>query len=76
VRELITVRSDVYFGKPCVEGTRIIAKRVLELMPEGLASVEVCHGSYPDLSMGDARAYVQHAIDLIGVDAIRLAKPA
>ena len=76
MRERITVRSDVFIGKPCAEGTRIIVRRVLELMREDLASGEVCRGFYPDLSMNDARAYVQYAIDLIAVDAIHLAEPA
>jgi uncharacterized protein (DUF433 family) len=72
----IAVRSDIHFGKPCVEGTRIPVQSVLELVREGIAPVEICRDYYPDLSPEDIRACVQYAIDLITLEDILLAETA
>ena len=72
----IEVRSGVHFGKPCVQGTRITVRDVLELVREGIAPADICRDYYPDLSLDDVRACVQYAIDLITLEDIRLARPA
>ena len=38
MRDRITVRSDIHFGKPCVAGTRIPVQQVLETMSEPACS--------------------------------------
>ena len=58
----IAVRSDVHFGKPCVEGTRITVQNILELVREGLPPGEICRDYYPDLTADDVAACVQYAI--------------
>jgi uncharacterized protein (DUF433 family) len=72
----IAVRSDIHFGKPCVEGTRITVQSVLELVREGIAPATICRDYYPDLSPDNVRACVQYAIDLITLEDIRLAESA
>jgi uncharacterized protein (DUF433 family) len=72
----IAVRSDIHFGKPCVDGTRITVQSVLELVREGVASADICRDYYPDLSPEDVQACVQYAIDLIALEDIRLAEKA
>ncbi len=76
MRDRITVRPDVHFGKPCVAGTRITVQSVLELVREGVPAAEIRHDYYPDLTDDDIRACVQYAIDLIALEDIRLAETA
>ena len=37
----IFVNSNIHFGKPCIVGTRITVKSVLELINEGLSFKEI-----------------------------------
>lgn len=71
----ISVRPDVHFGKPCVEGTRITVQSVLELVREGVTPADVGRDFYPDLTPEDVQACVQYAIDLITLEDIRIAQP-
>lgn len=61
----IVVDPDVHFGKPCVAGTRIPVRDVLELVQEGLSFEEITTDYYPDLEEADVKACVQYAIDTI-----------
>jgi uncharacterized protein (DUF433 family) len=70
----IAVRSDIHFGKPCIDGTRITVQSVLELVREGVIPADICRDYYPDLSFEDVQACVQYAIDLIALEDIRLAE--
>lgn len=72
MRDRITVRPDVHFGKPCVAGTRIPVQSVLELVREGLSFAEIIHDYYPDLSATDIQACIQYAIDVVTVEEIHL----
>jgi uncharacterized protein (DUF433 family) len=74
--ERIAVRSDIHFGEPCVAGTRIPVRSVLELVREGVAAVDICRDYYPDLLADDIRACVRYAIDLMTLEEIRLAELA
>ena len=76
MREQITVNPHIHFAKPCVAGTRVTVQSVLELVREGFAAADICQDYYPDLSPSDVRACVQYAIDLIGLEDIRLAETA
>jgi uncharacterized protein (DUF433 family) len=72
MRERITVRPDVHFGKPYVAGTRIPVQSVLELVREGLSFADITRDFYPDLSPGDIQACIQYAIDVVAVEEIHL----
>lgn len=76
MHERITVSPGIHFGKPCVAGTRITVRSVLELVREGIAAEDIQRDYYPDLSPDDVRACVQYAIDLIALEGIRLAESA
>lgn len=52
----ITVDSNIHFGKPCVAGTRIKVRDVLELVREGIEFNQIVKDYYPDLSVDDVRA--------------------
>lgn len=71
----IAVRPDIHFGKPCVAGTRIPVRDVLELVREGIAFPEIVRDYYPDLTIDDVRACVQYAIDVVTLEDIQLAAP-
>lgn len=66
----IVTDPSVHFGKPCVAGTRITVENVLELVREGIPFAEIVHSYYPDLSVDDIRACVQHAIDVVSLEDI------
>lgn len=68
----ITLNPRMHFGKPCVAGTRITVQNVLELLNEGLSFEEIIQDYYPDLTIEDIRACIQHAIALIAAEDIHL----
>jgi uncharacterized protein (DUF433 family) len=74
--EKVTVNPNVHFGKPCVAGTRIPVQSVLELVREGVSFEEITRNYYPDLSIEDIRACIQHAIDVIAAEDIRVSTVA
>ena len=69
----ISVNSQIHFGKPCVAGTRITVKSVLELLNEGLSFAEIIREYYPDLETDDIRACLQYAIALVAAEDVNLA---
>jgi len=73
MNERIAVQPDVHFGKPCVAGTRIPVRDVLELVRDGVAFLEITRDYYPDLTMEDVRACLQYAIEVLGLEDIHLA---
>jgi uncharacterized protein (DUF433 family) len=73
MKERITVNPQIHFGKPCVSGTRIPVQSVLELVRDGFTFAEIIRDYHPDLEPEDIRACIQHAIDVIAVEDIRLA---
>ena len=74
--EKVTVNPNIHFGKPCVAGTRIPVQSVLELVREGVSFEEITRNYYPDLSIEDIRACIQHAIDVIAAEDIRVSTVA
>ena len=74
MRERISVRPDIHFGKPCVKGTRINVQNVLELVREGISTREILREYYPDLVEDDVKACIQYAIDLVTMEDIYLAE--
>ncbi len=73
MKERISVSPQVHFGKPFVAGTRMSVQSVLELVREGLSFSQIIQDYYPDLETEDIRACIQHAIDVVAVEEIRLA---
>lgn len=71
----ITVDPDVHFGKPCVAGTRIPVRDVLELVREGISFDTITTDYYPDLETTDVKACLQHAIDTIDAEEIHVSVP-
>ncbi len=69
----ISVDPHVHFGKPCVAGTRIPVQAELELVREGMPFETIIRDFYPDLTAGDVRACVQHAIDVVAAEDIDVA---
>ena len=71
--ERITVRPDIHFGKPCIEGTRIPVQDVLELVAEGLSFEQIIKDYYPDVTTEDVRACLHYAAALVAAEDIDLA---
>ena len=68
----ISVDPDVHFGKPCVAGTRIPVRDVLELVQNGISFADITTDYYPDLEESDVKACIQYAIDTIDAEEIYL----
>jgi len=62
VHEQITINPNIHFGKPCVAGTRVTVRSVLELIREGVVAADIRRDYFPDLTLDDVRACVQYAI--------------
>lgn len=71
--ERITVDPNIHFGKPCVAGTRITVRDVLELLAEGLSVSEIIRDYCPDLVVEGIRACLRYAIAVIQAEDIQLA---
>jgi uncharacterized protein (DUF433 family) len=64
MKDRIAVNPQIHFGKPCVAGTRVPVRDVLELIREGISFAEIIRDHYPDLQEEDIRACIQYAIDV------------
>jgi uncharacterized protein (DUF433 family) len=73
MKDRIAVDSRIHFGKPCVAGTRIPVRDVLELVREDIPFAQIIQDYYPDLAIEDIRACIQYAIDVVAVEDIHLA---
>ena len=58
----ISIDPGIHFGKPCVAGTRITVRGVLELVDAGLTGDEIRKDYYPVLTDEDIRACVAFRI--------------
>ena len=68
----IEVNPDVYFGKPCVAGTRIQVQNVLELIEEGISFNEIIQNYYPQLNIEDIKACVRYVVNLVAAEEVHL----
>jgi len=59
----ISVNPGIHFGKPCITGTRVPVRDILELVREGVSFEEIIRDYYPDIKSEDIQACVQYAID-------------
>ena len=67
------VDAGVLFGKPCVAGTRITVRDVLELVDQDLPLDQIIQDYYPELNTADIHACIRYAITLlVGAEEIRL----
>nr|WP_272501950.1 DUF433 domain-containing protein [Salinibacter ruber] len=66
------VDPNVHFGMPCVAGTRISVRDVLELLQAGHSFEAITTDSYPDLEEADVQAYIQYAIDTIDAEHVHV----
>ena len=58
----IVVDPQVHFGKPCIAGTRITVKDVLELLAEEISFAQIIQDYYPALQPEDIQACLQYGI--------------
>ena len=72
----IVVRPDIHFGKPCVAGTRIQVKDVLELVEKGLSFEAVIRDHYPDLTLEDVKACVHYALEIVRSEEVHISSTA
>ncbi len=68
----IEVNPNIHFGMPCIAGTRITIKSVLELLREGYTFEQIIQDYYPDLEAEDVRASIQYAIDVLAAEDIHI----
>ncbi len=66
----MVVDSNIHFGKPCIEGTRITVEDVLELIQEGISFTEITNKYYPDLTLEDVKACAKYAADIVRSEEI------
>lgn len=76
MKERIEINPNIHFGKPCVAGTRIPVRSVLELVREGIPFEKIIQDYYPDLQTEDIRACIQYAIELMAAEDIHVATAA
>lgn len=68
----ISVDPNVHFGKPCVAGTRVPVRDVLELLQAGHSFEAITTDYYPDLEEADVQTCVQYAIDTIDAEHVHV----
>ena len=69
------IDSNVYFGKPCIAGTRIPVEDVLELIQEAIPFDVIAEKYYPDPKIEDIKACAQYATDLVRSEEIHVMTP-
>jgi uncharacterized protein (DUF433 family) len=70
--ERIAVNAETHFGKPCIRGTRIPVRDVLELAAEGLSFEQIIKDYYPDITVEDIQACLHYAAALVAAEDIDL----
>lgn len=60
--EIITIHSNIRFGKPCIRGMRISVYDVLSWYASGMTEQEILE-DYPELTIEDLRAVLLYAAD-------------
>jgi len=63
-RERISIKPDVYHGKPCIRGTRIWISLILDLLASG-DSIEEIIREYPQLSKADIMACMAYGAETV-----------
>ena len=60
--EIITIDSQIRFGKPCIRGMRISVFDVLSWLASGMTDEEILE-DYPELTKEDLLAVLAYAAD-------------
>lgn len=61
IMELISVNRKIRFGKPCIAGTRITIRDVLEIIDAGLSFQDIMRDYSRDIQVEDIRACLCYA---------------
>ncbi len=64
LRERIEVTPGVMAGNPCIRGTRIPVRMIVNLLAHG-ATFDEIFGDYPRLTREDILACLLHAVDAL-----------
>ncbi len=62
-RDHITVDPDVWHGKACITGSRVLVSTVLDNLASGLDAEEIVR-SYPSITRESVQAAVSYAAEL------------
>lgn len=76
MKERIEVNPNIHFGKPCIAGTRITVKSVLELVREGFSFADIIKDYYSELKVEDIQACIEYAINVVAAEEIHISTPA
>ncbi|MEO7176713.1 MAG: DUF433 domain-containing protein [Saprospiraceae bacterium] len=60
--EIITIDSQVRFGKPCIRGMRITVYDILGWLASGMTTKEIVE-DFPELTDEDVKAALTYAAD-------------
>lgn len=61
-KDIITIKSDVRGGKPCIRGMRITVYDILDYLASGMTEEEILK-DFPELTRDDIRASLAFAAD-------------
>ena len=65
----LQIDPNIHFGKPCVAGTRITVKNVLELIRDGHHFHEIIADYYHVLTVDDIKACLQFVMDQVSAES-------
>jgi uncharacterized protein (DUF433 family) len=61
-KEIIKIKPEVRFGKPCIRNTRISVYDILSWLASGMSHTEILE-DFPELSNSDILASLAYAAD-------------
>ena len=61
-KEIISINSEIRFGRPCIRKTRIAVFDVLSWLASGMTTKEILE-DYPELTEEDIHACLAYAAD-------------
>lgn len=61
--ERITVNPAVCSGRPCIRGTRIWVSLLLDLLADGMTTIDILE-EYPQLAEEDIRAAIAYGAEM------------
>lgn len=65
----IIVSPDLHHGDPCIKGTRIPVKTIIDSLADGMSPEEIM-AAYPQLTREDILAALAYAADMLHDDLI------
>lgn len=70
LRERITIDPEVMVGQPCIRGTRLTVRVVLNMLAHGATVSEILQ-RHSHLTHDDVAACLLHAVDMLECDLAR-----